>query len=328
MARPILHCFFSPLLLIAFIVLTPSRVSTRSDWDYNGEEKGPPSWRGACQTGTRQSPIDIVKKHTSPVMFDKMRFDSYNYLLNYNNVTLHNNGHTVKIEIPSFQNSNDIPHIKDGGLETIYELDHIHFHAGSEHTFNGRRYPLEAHLVHYDRRSGSVSSALKTRDGIAVLGVLFHLSDSPNSKLHSMVDALDKLSGIVGGRVALEASRDVMPLTALIPSDTEAFFRYYGSLTTPSCDEVVVWTVFEKTIPISEEQLKYFQMPDSNFRPNQDINRRFVLRNGPNAWQDSKWKDHRGSASDAAPSAYHSSHLAISASLALMLTFLYNRLNY
>lgn len=33
------------------------------------------------------------------------------------------------------------------------------------------------------------------------------------------------------------------------------YFRYYGSLTTPDCAEAVVWTLFEKAIPLSREQV-------------------------------------------------------------------------
>ena len=33
------------------------------------------------------------------------------------------------------------------------------------------------------------------------------------------------------------------------------YYRYLGSLTTPTCDEAVVWTVFENRIPISRAQV-------------------------------------------------------------------------
>jgi carbonic anhydrase len=34
-----------------------------------------------------------------------------------------------------------------GGLPGTFLLDQMHFHWGSEHTLNGRRYGLELHLV-------------------------------------------------------------------------------------------------------------------------------------------------------------------------------------
>jgi len=45
----------------------------------------------------------------------------------------------------------------------------------------------------------------------------------------------------------------------ILPHDElEKYYRYEGSLTTPGCSEAVVWTIFEKTIPLSKEQVVYY----------------------------------------------------------------------
>ena len=43
------------------------------------------------------------------------------------------------------------------------------------------------------------------------------------------------------------------PVRGVLPKeeDRNKFYRYYGSLTTPGCNEVVVWTVFKEKLEIS-----------------------------------------------------------------------------
>lgn len=45
---------------------------------------------------------------------------------------------------------------------------------------------------------------------------------------------------------------------SFLPRDTAGFYRYVGSLTTPSCNEGVIWTVFTNKIPISKQQVVNF----------------------------------------------------------------------
>lgn len=44
---------------------------------------------------------------------------------------------------------------------------------------------------------------------------------------------------------------------SFIPRDTAGYFRYPGSLTTPGCNEGVIWTVFTNTISISQDQVNH-----------------------------------------------------------------------
>jgi carbonic anhydrase len=47
----------------------------------------------------------------------------------------------------------------------------------------------------------------------------------------------------------------LVSLKDLLPRQTTSFYRYSGSLTTPNCDETVIWTVFDNPVKISEKQV-------------------------------------------------------------------------
>ena len=77
---------------------------------------------------------------------------------------------------------------------------------------------------------------------------------------------------------------DTLSLRDLLPASTSKFYRYTGSLTTPGCNEIVVWTVFDAPIYISDRQLARFRILISedgdtlvnNYRPAQPLMGRTV----------------------------------------------------
>jgi carbonic anhydrase len=44
-------------------------------------------------------------------------------------------------------------------------------------------------------------------------------------------------------------------LQDLLPHELNYFYHYAGSLTTPNCDESVVWTVLAELVPVGEQQV-------------------------------------------------------------------------
>ncbi|KAG7169302.1 Carbonic anhydrase 2-like 2 [Homarus americanus] len=197
-------------------------------------------------------------------------------------MTLMNNGHAAQVMI----SQDPAPTVQGGDLEGKYTFLQFHFHwggddsRGSEHTVDGKQYPAELHLVHFKSEYGSVAEAVKHEDGLAVLGVLIDVSSEDNNKLVSLIDGLAKIH-------EPESHEDItpFPLKDLLPDNVDDFYRYDGSLTTPPCNEIVIWTVFKEPISMSSQQLNEFrklideegaQLID-NFRPVQPIGDRMVF---------------------------------------------------
>lgn len=74
------------------------------------------------------------------------------------------------------------PYISNGVLAGKYVFSQLHFHwgvnnmEGSEHTVDGCQYPLEMHVVMFKSCYLTQESALKEKDGIAILVFLLKVS--------------------------------------------------------------------------------------------------------------------------------------------------------
>uniref|UniRef100_A0A914Y499 carbonic anhydrase n=1 Tax=Panagrolaimus superbus TaxID=310955 RepID=A0A914Y499_9BILA len=71
----------------------------------------------------------------------------------------------------------------------------------------------------------------------------------------------------------------------ILPINTDSFFRYEGSLTTPPCEESVIWTILSEPISMTKIQLGLFRAIrqndgseiKDNTRPMQPLNGRPIL---------------------------------------------------
>lgn len=227
----------------------PTTTSTQSvHWSYNGEVD-PSHWGdlnaefAVCKTGKQQSPVDIQTSQ-------QVDLPSIQFSYKDTAFKVINNGHAIEVEY------------EPGSSITIdgnrYELNQFHFHAPSEHTVNGKAYPLEAHLVH------------KSKDGkIAVVGV-FMEEGKPNDFIETLWAHLPKQEQekIVSG-VKINASA--------LPPNNKSYYHYFGSLTTPPCTEGVNWNILKTPIQVSQEQIeKFTTVYRGNARPVQPLNQRVI----------------------------------------------------
>lgn len=117
-------------------------------------------------------------------------------------------------------------------------------------------------MVHHEKRFESISKAALEKNGVAVLGILFHVSVDPNPMIENVLLNAGTVFEAVGRN---QTYKDKLLLQDLLPKKQNSFFRYDGSLTTPGCGEAVVWTVFEHSIPISLDQVCSFNPETSSF---------------------------------------------------------------
>ncbi|XP_055797523.1 carbonic anhydrase 4-like isoform X2 [Salvelinus fontinalis] len=279
-------------------VLAATRRSTssnnklrRNDWCYQSQHtcdtpcNGPEKWEHVNRVcaGENQSPINIVHRKTVP---DKRLtpFQFKQYQDSFQG-SIKNNGHSVQVSVPHDA------YVIGGDLEMPYKAVQFHLHwgkkggPGSEHTIDGEQYPMELHIVHMKQQHSNLGDALKDPSGVAVLGFFYEESLSENRKYDPIVKALQSIR-----TTHAQATLSAVSLEQLIPPQQNLtnYYRYKGSLTTPNCTESVVWTVFEKPIPLSKNQLLKFselQFKDGKdmvdtFRPVQPLNRRVVYRSG------------------------------------------------
>ncbi|KAL7639802.1 UNVERIFIED_CONTAM: hypothetical protein RMT77_009212 [Armadillidium vulgare] len=275
-------------ILNNYFIFSVQRCSS-VQFSYNpSRPRGPQFWPSLFPNecgGTRQSPIALNTQTSHYVKFTPLRFSNYNLIPSSG--TMMNDGHSVKVTL----DYPVAPSIFGGDLPAEYEFVQYHFHWGSnseqgaEHTLEGEQFPMEMHLVHM--RSdliNDVDAALAAPDGIAVLGVFFELGKFDNPILEPMISNLHRIRN-EGSEVQFNPQFRLMDF---LPLDKLSFYRYLGSLTTPNCNEAVVWTVFTSALPVSERQLNELrELLDSdnnlivdNFRPIQPLNDRMVYRTG------------------------------------------------
>ncbi|XP_032902059.1 carbonic anhydrase 4-like [Amblyraja radiata] len=273
------------LFLVSLLMLPYA--SGAGDWcyDFISPNCGPGTWSGKhpqC-AGRSQSPIDIITKKATPdPKLTDITFKGYLDPDTSLNWALFNDGHSVQLIL------NGSITISGGMLPGTYKADHLHFHwgtatsPGSEHTIDGTQYPMEMHIVHLNQNYRSKEEALKHPDGLAVVAFMFTESDS-DAKDFNFIQYLKHVKNYHDKYTIKPFS-----LENMIPNDlskNRVYYRYQGSLTTPTCNQAVIWTVYKEPIPLSKDQLNEFPKTlhyndtsriVSNFRPIQNLNGRTV----------------------------------------------------
>ncbi len=205
-----------------------------------------PSFK-TCGTGKSQSPIDINPSNLRP----GPGF-AFNYVPSSGKV--HNNGHSIQVDLgkPAKASGNQL--LVNG---KAYDLKQFHFHTPSEHTINGRRAPMEAHLVHKNAQGQ-----------LAVVAVMI-FAGGKNQLVDRMPIPPKK------GDYSTSGGPNINP-ALLLPRNRRAF-TFTGSLTTPPCTQNVGWIVMQTPLIIAPRTLaKFKKTMGKNARPMQPANGRGI----------------------------------------------------
>jgi len=203
---------------------------------------------------------------------------------------LQNNGHTAQLDV--IMPGPGVGVLSGGPLSEDYQIRQLHFHwgktnnRGSEHTYDGRAFPLEMHIVHIKSSLKDVEGNpfLDIIDGLAVTGFVFSIG-SENAALKPITDALSQITSS-GGKINFANTGFKLNnlIDPVITATSARYSTYDGSLTTPGCNEVVKWINFKTPLEISSTQLAQFRtlmdgkgkMIYDNFRSTQPLNGRTV----------------------------------------------------
>lgn len=207
-------------------------------WTYTGET-GPQNWGRLsedyylCQEGKKQSPIDLLgaKAKAMPnLVFDYQKSE----------IELFNDGNTVRVNYAP----GSYLHIG----ESLYELKYFDFHLPSEHKEDSIPYPMEMQIYHKDEVGQTV-----------VVSVFFE--EGRNNRV------LQTIWQYLPRDETFPKRKLVFDLKNLLP-ETSAFYHYEGSMSTPPCNEGVLWYVMAKPTFVSSRQIEKFeQVFINNSRP-------------------------------------------------------------
>uniref|UniRef100_A0A9J8D156 Si:ch211-173d10.4 n=1 Tax=Cyprinus carpio carpio TaxID=630221 RepID=A0A9J8D156_CYPCA len=121
---------------------------------------------------------------------------------------------------------------------------------------------MQMHIV--SRRSDlNDSTAAKVQDGFAVMGFFIVSRIYRVHPLEGITILNDNLwrkystfchISLLKGKIAVIRIMEPFSMHQLLKGvDLSKYYRYNGSLTTPPCDEAVVWTIFKDPIRISKD---------------------------------------------------------------------------
>lgn len=265
--------WFIGVIIVASVLAVQSRHTKHRyvNFRYSAQNK----WPGACTSGQKQSPINVITKDVKcNTSLTALQLNNQYFERTYG--IFENNGHSVVFTPLSRINAVMTTPVGQ------YKLLSVHMHwgpaghsRGSEHLVDSKASDLEVHFVHVKQRAQDKTAS----DYHAVLSVRGNLN---HKKLTGIFTKLD-VTKVKKYRSKIYVSG--IHLSSLIPSNLD-YYYYQGSLTTPSCDQNVQWFLLKNKIEVDTYYValleyvrsRYGKRIVSNCRQIQALNGRTVTQ--------------------------------------------------
>jgi carbonic anhydrase len=240
------------------ILVSQANKMCNEDWDYL---KRGSDWECTCKEGKEQSPINLpnikeaIESPAKPVFkYDEVPKER---LI----TTSEGLSKTQRLRI---NYENNLLKIKDAEFGRIVTLDgaeflgnEIQFHTPSEHTINGKVYPMEMQIIHQGLTQGDIGKQV-------VLSFLFEKKPGAYNKFIDDIDFFNLPNPAFKSR---EIDNNLYVPKIFYNSKDEdlpimkdfSFYTYQGSLTSPPCTERTIHYVASQVIPLGSTALTLFK---------------------------------------------------------------------
>ncbi len=205
-----------------------------------------------CETGKNQSPINIDSSQAARA-FNRLRMGlKFNYG-QLNPKTIVNTGNGLRLFVEEGAN------IQIDGQQ--FFLKALDFHMPSEHTVNGRHFPLEIQFLHESAQQDP-----------AIVSMMF----IPGKADRTLRKLIQQQLPTHPGKPRILAANTLKNLE--MKKKLANYYRYTGSLTTPPCREGVRWFIMQQPLTIADEQQQALKaaIGKENNRPVQPLHARRV----------------------------------------------------
>ncbi len=234
------------LLFVLAVIITGCK---NDKWSYQEQNQWKTQYTDCG--GNEQSPIDITTADTNrnmkPLFLDYYTVDTFKAEIIPHKL--------LKIYTPGTLVVPDSVYL---GHE--YYLNNIHFHTPSEHTVQGKHYPMEIHFVHRDTAGKAATVAVFVKEG------------KENPALKTILDNLPRTKNKKETVVA------ELNINQLIPSSL-SYWYYEGSKASPPCTQGMKWFVMQQPIEASKAQIEKLQkIFGKNIRDIQPLNKRTIYQ--------------------------------------------------